>query len=129
MKTLLLKYGVVGGLGTALHFGSLYAFVEWLRLSPVLASALGFVLVLLVSYALNQRWTFRRAASGWGPLLKYSIVSLTGLALNTGLMTAAVEWLHWHYLLGQCLVVIAVPVSNFLFNYYWTFREPSGGKA
>ncbi|CAG7626823.1 hypothetical protein PAESOLCIP111_02854 [Paenibacillus solanacearum] len=122
MIRLMVKYGVVGALGTVLHFASLYALVEWLNVPPVAASALGFLLVLLVSYVLNKRWTFQSTPSGWGPLLKYCVVSVTGLGLNVALMYVSVELLHWHYLIGQCTVVVAVPLSNFILNYYWTFR-------
>ncbi|CAG7646727.1 GtrA family protein [Paenibacillus allorhizosphaerae] len=122
MIRLMVKYGVVGVLGTVLHFASLYALVEWLGLRAVLASAFGFLLVLLVSYVLNRRWTFQSTPSGWGPLLKYCIVSVTGLGLNVALMYVSVDLLHWHYLIGQCTVVVAVPLSNFILNYYWTFR-------
>ncbi|WP_163859754.1 GtrA family protein [Paenibacillus elgii] len=125
---LLFRYGIVGLLGTALHFAALFVLVEAAKLHPVLASALGFVLVLLVSYALNRRWTFQASASGWKPLAKYTVVSVTGLLLNIGLMYLAVDRLHWHYAVGQCLVVVAVPISNFLFNYYWTFREKRSGE-
>lgn len=120
---LVLKYGVVGVLGTLLHFAVLVALVEWARIHPVGASAIGFIVVLLVSYLLNQYWTFQYSPSGWKPLLKYTVVSGFGLLLNSGIMYTAVDLLHWNYLIGQCLVVAAVPVSNFIFNYYWTFRQ------
>jgi putative flippase GtrA len=119
----MLKYGLVGLLGTLLHFGSLFMLVEKLDMNPVIASAIGFILVLAVSYMLNKKWTFQVTSSGLKPLLKYTVVSGVGLLLNIGLLYTAVEWLHWNYLLGQCLVVVAVPLSNFVFNNYWTFQE------
>ncbi|SFL64359.1 Putative flippase GtrA (transmembrane translocase of bactoprenol-linked glucose) [Paenibacillus sp. 1_12] len=122
MKKLLLKYGIVGLLGTLIHFISLYVLVEAFGIQPVTSSTLGFLLVLFISYVLNKWWTFQDTPSGWKPFVKYTVVSLTGLLLNSGIMYAVVEWMHWNYLLGQCLVVVAVPASNFLFNYYWTFR-------
>ncbi|WP_282939562.1 GtrA family protein [Paenibacillus sp. RC67] len=120
---LILKYGIVGVLGTLLHFAVLVALVEWARMQPVWASAIGFIVVLLVSYLLNKYWTFQDSPSGWRPLVKYTVVSGFGLLLNSGIMYTAVDLLHWNYLIGQCFVVIAVPISNFIFNYYWTFRQ------
>lgn len=123
MKQLMLKYGVVGLLGTLIHFAALFVLVEAFHLNPVAASTLGFVLVLIISYILNKWWTFQDTPSGWKPFVKYVVVSLTGLLLNSGIMYTVVDWLHWNYLLGQCMVVLAVPLSNFIFNYYWTFRQ------
>ncbi|MCU6797595.1 GtrA family protein [Paenibacillus sp. WQ 127069] len=123
MKRLMLKYGVVGLLGTLIHFAALFVLVEAFHLNPVVGSTLGFLLVLIISYVLNKWWTFQDAPSGWKPFVKYVVVSLTGLLLNSGIMYTVVDWLHWNYLLGQCMVVLAVPLSNFIFNYYWTFRQ------
>ncbi|NHN32944.1 GtrA family protein [Paenibacillus agricola] len=122
MKRLLFRYGAVGLLGTLLHFAALYVLVEAFGFNPVLASTLGFVLVLLISYLINKLWTFQDSPSGWKPFLKYTVVSMAGLLLNSGIMYTAVDWLHFNYLIAQCFVVVAVPASNFLFNYYWTFR-------
>jgi len=118
----MVKYGLVGLLGTALHFGALLVLVEALRMHPVPASAAGFILVVIVSYLLNRKWTFQATASGWKPLLKYLIVSASGLLINISILYVTVDLLQWHYLIGQSLVVVAVPLSNFAFNYYWTFQ-------
>jgi putative flippase GtrA len=118
----MVKYGFVGLLGTVLHFTSLLVLVEALHMKPVPASTLGFILVLVVSYILNYKWTFQVQSQGWKPVLKYIVVSGTGLFLNTGIIYITVDLLQWHYLIGQCFVIVIVPLSNFLFNYYWTFQ-------
>jgi putative flippase GtrA len=122
MKRQALKYGLVGILGTFLHFASLFILVETFRVQPALSSALGFILVLITSYILNKFWTFQASTPGWKPLLKYITVSIIGLLLNTAIVYTTVYLLHWHYLIGQCLVVAAVPLTNFILNYYWTFQ-------
>jgi len=119
----IIRYGVVGLLGTALHFASVILLVEFARIDPVLASALGFLLVLVVSYILNRTWTFQSRSRGTRQFLIYSIVSLIGLGLNCAIMFISVHILKWNYLYGQCLVVIVVPISNFILNYFWTFRD------
>ncbi|TBL69298.1 GtrA family protein [Paenibacillus thalictri] len=123
MRLRMLKYGVVGLLGTLLHFALLYVLADAFRMEPVLASAIGFVIVLFVSYALNKYWTFQSSETGIGSFVKYTVVSVAGLLLNIGVMYTAVHILQWHYLIGQSLVILVVPCSNFIFNYYWTFRQ------
>lgn len=54
----MMKYGAVGVLGTLLHVGVLVLLVEWLGMNPIISSAIGFLLVLIVSYILNLLWTF-----------------------------------------------------------------------
>ncbi|WP_407307992.1 GtrA family protein [Desulfosporosinus sp. SB140] len=119
----IIRYGLVGLMGTILHFGSLILFVEFAHFDPILGSAFGFLLVLVVSYILNRTWTFRSRSRGTRQFLTYLLVSLIGLGLNSAVMFISVHVLKWNYLYGQCLVVIVVPVSNYLLNRSWTFRD------
>lgn len=118
-----IRYGLVGLLGTVLHFGSVIVLVEYAHFDPVPGSALGFLFVLLVSYSLNRNWTFRSRRRGRRQFLIYTVVSLLGLGLNSSIMFIAVHVLHWNYLYGQGLVVVVVPASNYLLNLTWTFRD------
>lgn len=118
-----LKYGIVGVIGTFLHFAVLVALVELFGVHPVPASVAGFVLTLVVSFLLNRSWTFAVRDAGSGAFVKYAVVSVTGLLLNTGIMYTAVEWLHWKYWIGQLIVVLVVPPCNFILNALWTFGK------
>lgn len=119
----LVRYLVVGGLGTAVHLALLAFCVEALRLDPVFGAVIGFVGALLVSYGLNRHWTFR--LHGTGRPWRYAVVSLGGLMLNTALMYTLVKRFGWPYLPAQLSVVLIVPLSNFLLNRYWAFApEP-----
>ncbi|QJD86024.1 GtrA family protein [Cohnella herbarum] len=118
-----MKYGMVGVVGTVIHFLLLILLVERFNMNPVLSSACGFLVVLLVSYLLNKYWTFPSSQSGWRSITKYTVVSVSGLLLNTGIMYVAVEKLHWRYTVGQALVTLIIPAFNFALNYYWTFRK------
>lgn len=121
------KYAIVGGFGTALHFGALILLVELAGMRAVAASAIGFVLVVVVSYFLNRHWTFASASadSALGSFAKYAAVSTSGLLLNTAVMYAVVDLLGGPYLLGQAAVTLLVPVSNYYFNRTWTFKPAS----
>ncbi|GGD94467.1 GtrA family protein [Paenibacillus nasutitermitis] len=136
MHTLLrhsiVKYAVVGLLGTALHFALLAALVEWAGVHPVVGSVLGFTVVLAVSYVLNKKWTFQdtgdvdrqsNRTAEYRQFIRYCMVSGSGLILNTLIMYGAVELVDLPYLLGQVIVTFVVPVQNYLFNRYWTFRR------
>ena len=115
------RYVVAGGLGTAAHLGVLVLSVERLGLGFVAGSAAGFVAALAVSYLINRDWTFRTGRRQRGRFWRYALVCLSGLAINTALMMALVEGLHWPYLLAQLSVIFIVPVSNFVLSRHWAF--------
>lgn len=121
------RYLAVGLLGTAIHFLSTIALVEWVGVAPVPSSAVGFVLTVIVSFALNSAWTFHRSDRLGSRFAKYSVVSVSGLVLNTAIMWIAVERLAWHYLAGLCLVVLVIPPYNFTLNLLWSFRGAADG--
>jgi putative flippase GtrA len=117
----MVRYGVAGGLGTAAHLGVLVLCVEVLGSGLVTGSVAGFCAALAVSYALNRLWTFRGGRRQHGRFWRYALVCLGGLAVNTGLMVALVEWFGWPYLLAQLSVIFIVPVSNFVLSRQWAF--------
>lgn len=124
----ILKYGVVGVLGTLVHIGLLAFMVETFDLNPIAGSIIGFVGALLSSYFLNYYWTFSSTDAHLSSFLRYFLVSLTGLGLNTILMYGTVSILGWWYIYGQLTVVLVVPVTNYALNRFWTFREVSQEK-
>ncbi|MFD2331278.1 GtrA family protein [Cohnella sp. GCM10020058] len=130
LRTRFIKYGLVGLLGTIVHFAILIILVEHFNIKPVPASAIGFVVVLLISFELNRKFTFKEAkrASNLYTFAKYTITSVAGLALNSGIMYASVNLLSQSYLFGQVCVTIVIPVFNYFLNRSWTFRSPMEGR-
>ena len=117
------KYATVGAIATLVYIGMLVAMVEILGLDPVISSIISFVFILIGSYYGNQYWTFRSGRNHLYSLPRYIIVSLGGLILNTGIMYLTVHILGWWYISAQMIAIFVVPLSNFLLNYYWSFRE------
>ncbi len=58
----LARYGIVQGLGLGLNVGLLAALVEGLDLGSIPAQAMVLPFISLITFALNRRWTFGRAA-------------------------------------------------------------------
>jgi putative flippase GtrA len=115
------RYCIVGGIGTCTHFGITIALVEWAGVHPTVASIIGFVAAFVVSYVLNRSWVFPASARSWLSFVRYSVVCLSGLVLNTSIMVVTVDWLRWYYLWGLAVVVAVVPVTNFALNRLWAF--------
>lgn len=117
------RYGVVGIIGTGIHFGTLILLVEIFSLDPVISSTIGFILTLIVSYILNYFWTFASSQAHSRAIFRYAVVSISGLLLNAIIMYITVNILDWHYVLGQTVVIFVIPITNFALNNWWSFRE------
>lgn len=125
LKYPIIKYGIVGLLGTGIHVGVLVLLVELFMVPAVTATSIAFVVTLCVSYVLNRNWTFESTGEGSRTqFLKYLLVCSCGLLLNASLMYVTIHWIGWPYLIGEALTTIIVPVHNYLWNRYWIFSVP-----
>jgi putative flippase GtrA len=118
----LVRYGVAGGCAAATHLGTLTALVELAGERPVVASTVGYVLAVAVSYLLQRAWVFDRRGRHRRLLPRFLAVTGVGLALNTVVLGVGTEVLSLHYVAAQAVALVLIPVSNYLLNSLWTFR-------
>ncbi len=78
----LLKYAVVGGLGTGVNEGVVLVTTKFIPIS--LSLALAIEVSILFNFVLNDLWTFsdRRIGSVWKRLGKFHLSSLSGGAVQ-----------------------------------------------
>ena len=120
----MVRYGVVGVIGASIHFGTVILLVEVFKQNPVYSSAFGFSIVVAISYLLNKHWTFKVKEKGKSNrFFKYIVVSCLGFGINVSIMYYSVNIAHWSYILGQSIVTVVIPVSNFTLNKFWTFSD------
>ena len=120
----IIRYGVVGVIGTITHVGITIILVELLHISPTVSTSIAFSCVLLISYILNRHWTFEKTdGKHLSDFIKYSSVSLLGLSLNAGIMHYTVSALQNWYIYGLAAAALIVPVTNFILNKYWVFKK------
>lgn len=119
-----IRFLLVGGLATTLHYVLLIVLMQVSGLGATLASSLGFAASAIVNYLLNRRFTFTSDIPHVAALPRFATVALTGLALNAVVMAALVH-LHLVYLLAQVVATIATVLWNYVFHIHWTFGTPT----
>ncbi len=122
-----LRFGTVGVLTAALHYGVLFCGVVLAGLGSTLASSLGFVVAVCFNYVMHYHWTFA-AAEGQAPaphgrsLRRYLVMIACGFVINASAMFACVHLLHWHYLAAQGVALVALVSWNFTVANNWVFK-------
>ncbi len=102
-------------LATAVDFSTLFFCTEALGVYYGLSTAVGALAGAVTNFLLNRSWAFQAQSESVGKqALKYALVSLGSLALNTGGVIACTETFGFHY--GFSKVVVALLVGIF-FNY------------
>lgn len=86
------------------------------------ALSVAYVIGVLLSYGLNQRWSFGRRAGVHDDFLRYATVYFAGSLLNLGAVWLFVGVMcHPHHFV-QAVMVLVVAAFTFVLQKYWVFR-------
>lgn len=118
----LIRYGIISGIATLLYFGVLVTLVEAFGVQPAFSAFIGFLSILLLVYLPHHFWVFRSTQAHYCSFPKFVIVGVFGLLANAGVMYCAVNIFNLNYMWGIVGATAVVPPTNFLLNFYWTFR-------
>lgn len=116
----LLRYCLIGGGATAVHYLALLVLVEAALMQPAPAAAIGASVGALFAYWGNRSYTFGRAKAHRQALPRFALVALLGAAFNGGVVAAGVA-IGWHYMAAQVVATAATVLATFAFNRAWTF--------
>jgi putative flippase GtrA len=117
----IVKFSVVGFTGAAIDFGLLALLVEVFAWPVLLANTCSFIVALVNNFWLNKFWTWRdKSDRHVRQFVKFSLTSVAGLAINTGLMWLSLK-IGLYYLLAKFFISIIVAFWNYLVNNFWTF--------
>src|SRR5579863_7701231 len=116
---------LVGVAATTCNYGAALAAEQFGGAGPLLAGLSGYLAAVRISYVGNSRLTFRRPVLHGPQFARFGAISLTGLAINLGLIVAGTRALGWPLWLALVPVALIVPGATFLMSKFWAFREPA----
>jgi len=116
------KFIGIGGLATLLQYGLMIAFVEWLQIPEVLASAIAYGSSAVGNYLANYYWTFNSNKNHLNTFPKFVLVASAGLLLNT-LIFYVLFRLDIHYMVAQIFATLVTLAFNFTAHKFWIYRK------
>lgn len=75
----------------------------------------------IVFFSLTHHNT--RVWEEWIKIIKFGLVGLSGIVVNTGLLFILTEWAHLYYMISSIFAIEASIITNFLLNDGWTFKS------
>lgn len=118
------KFGIVGLIGMAIDFSITWLFKEKFKVNKYLANAFGLIFAVTNNYIINRIWTFKSNSTSWEEeFLKFLIVSLVGLGLNTliiYLFHQRKEGVNFY--VAKLIAIVIVFVWNYTLNSLFTFN-------
>lgn len=115
---------------TAIDFATMIAMHQVVGLGPALATAVGAFCGAFANFMLGRHWAFRATNDrAYSQALRYALVALASLALNTLGEHLLAERLHVQYVVARLGVALAVSVLwNFPLQRAFVFAEPPEGR-
>lgn len=122
----LIRYIGAGAVGAATNIVVFYALIDIFSVWYVIASVCSFVVALSVSFTVQKFFTFRDHSTD--AMVKqmslFTIVSISGLALNVAIVYFLVDILGLYHFVGQILTMIVVAIFSFLMYQRFIFQSP-----
>ncbi len=118
------KFLLVGAIGLAVNQGLLFVLVALAELPVATASPLAILLSMVVTFTLNERWTWHDRGSG--PLLHravlYGSINSGGLLINWFTLVS-LDRMGLNYLVANLIGAGIAAVWNFSLNHALTWRR------
>lgn len=118
------KFSMVGVLNTLTSFSAYLLMSRGLRLTPLIANAIAFIVAVTVSFIVNKAWTFRDKEKV--VVRQYStfiMIGGVGLAISESVLFVLHHVLHLYDLVAFLISAVVVVFWNFSANRAWTFSS------
>ena len=123
----LVRFAIVGGLGTATNLALFFVGVDLGGMPPLVGTVVCFAVAVSQNYALNELWTFVTRGDGklaWVRYWKFIVASLVGLAVNVVVLVALIRTFSFPLLvIPQALGISAGMVVNFVASRQMVFQR------
>jgi putative flippase GtrA len=122
----LFRFGLAGGLSTLFYGVCAWCFVYLISLPPVVASIIGYLLAIPVSFILQRKFAFRSLGNARAELPRFLLVQATNLVASTATMHAVVNLFHANPTIGVLITMIVIPLLSFITMHFWVFPIAAG---
>jgi putative flippase GtrA len=118
------KFLLVGAIGLAVNQGVLFALVDQVQLAVAMASPIAIFLSMVVTFTLNERWTWHDRGQGriLHRAMLYGSINSGGLLINW-LTLVSLEQIGLNYLVANLVGAGIAAVWNFSLNHSLTWRR------
>ena len=110
-----------GGTATVINY-TLFALLYWAGVNYLLASALGYVSGIVVSFTINKLLVFRGSEKQPRQFLRYTAIYLVALGAQLGLLELGVRW-GLDPLIANAVALVIVVIANFFVIRRFVFAD------
>jgi len=120
----IVRFGISGALVTALQAALYWTLATFAGVETLLANLIAYFAAVATGYVLHSRWSFKDHGTRDNPArttLRFFLVSLVSLALNSFFVLVTTHWLHGQTWWPIPFMVLVTPAVTFTLNRHWVF--------
>jgi putative flippase GtrA len=120
------RFVAVGVFVAGIQMALLWLFVDIGRLNYILAAAVAIETTIVISYVLNNAWTFQASRnSGWTEYLhglgKTNVVRGTAIPIQLAVLFVLVDWQGISYLSANAVAIFVSGIYRYVLDRRWTW--------
>ena len=118
-----IKFGMVGVINTLVNW-IIFFILNALGMYYILANIIAYILGTVNSYLWNTLWVFKyKDKASTETTIKFIILNLIGLGLNTGILYVLVDLCNLNKFIGLVITTAIVMIINYIVNKLWVFSK------
>ena len=118
-----IKFGMVGVINTLVNW-IIFFILNALGMYYILANIIAYILGTVNSYLWNTLWVFKyKDKASTETTIKFIILNLIGLGLNTGILYVLVDLCNLNKFIGLFITTAIVMIINYIVNKLWVFSK------
>lgn len=118
-----IKFSMVGVINTLVNW-IIFFILNALGMYYILANIIAYILGTVNSYLWNTLWVFKyKDKASTETTIKFIILNLIGLGLNTGILYVLVDLCNLNKFIGLVTTTAIVMIINYIVNKLWVFNK------
>ena len=118
-----IKFGMVGVINTLVNW-IIFFILNALGMYYILANIIAYILGTVNSYLWNTLWVFKyKDKASTETTIKFIILNLIGLGLNTGILYVLVDLCNLNKFIGLVTTTAIVMIINYIVNKVSDFKQ------
>ena len=118
----IIKFGIIGISNTLINW-IIFFLLNLVEVNYILANIIAYSLATINSYIWNSKWVFKYNNEKWVSSLKFIIVNLVGLILNTIILFILVDMFNINKIISLVMATGVVMIINYISNRLWVFKQ------
>lgn len=118
------KYTLVATVGLVCDMTTLFLLVEFANTKVLLATAVAFMVAVLVNFNLHKRWTFHDHSHDLKKqFTSFFVISIFNFLLTLFFMFLLVDLAELWYISAKVITATLVLLFSYIMNRLWTFKN------